>query len=145
MQGRSEASEVGGGGGVLEDFTWNLNFNVKTVINIIGLFLINLHCHSKFPKKRGSVWGSSPGKVHVSEAPGLHYRRFLKQIRKRIGSKLTVFYKKWLSFYNNNVFITQILPENVKILNLSFTVGGGLHPPPPHTHTGHTSLRTPEV
>ena len=28
-QGRGEASEVGGGGGVSEDFTWNLNFNVK--------------------------------------------------------------------------------------------------------------------
>ena len=28
MQGRSEASEVGGGGGA-EDSTWNLNFNVK--------------------------------------------------------------------------------------------------------------------
>jgi hypothetical protein len=50
---------------------------------------------------------------------------FLKQIRKRIGCKLTVFYK-------NDYFITQILPETVKLftwilshLCLSFTVGGG--------------------
>jgi hypothetical protein len=38
-----------------------------------------------------------------------------KKIRKQIWSKLTVFYQKWLSFHKNNDFITQILPENVKI------------------------------
>ena len=59
--------------------------------------------------------------------------------------------QKWLSFHKNNDFITQILPENVKILTLilpdfylCFTVGGNLVPPPPpphtHTHTGRRSL-----
>jgi hypothetical protein len=56
---------------------------------------------------------------------------FLKQIRKRIGCKLTVFYK-------NDYLITQILPETVKNFTwilphfcLSFTEGGGegLHLP----------------
>jgi hypothetical protein len=59
--------------------------------------------------------------------------------------------QKWLSFHKNNDFITQILPENVKILTLilpdfylCFTVGGNLvHPPPPHpTHT-HTPAEGP--
>jgi hypothetical protein len=52
--------------------------------------------------------GPPPETFYIFEAPGLHFWRFLKQIRKRIGSKLTAFYK-------NNDFITQILPENVKI------------------------------
>jgi hypothetical protein len=48
------------------------------------------------------------------------------------------FSKKWLLFHTNNYFITQILPENIKILTwilhdfcLSFTVWGILHPPRP--------------
>jgi hypothetical protein len=52
----------------------------------------------------------------IFEALGLHFWRFLKQIRKQIGCKLTVFYKNGYHFTKNNYFITQILPENVKIL-----------------------------
>jgi hypothetical protein len=42
-----------------------------------------------------------PNNVYIFEAPGLHFWRFLKQIRKRIGSKMTVFYK-------NDYHITKI-------------------------------------
>jgi hypothetical protein len=42
--------------------------------------------------------------------------RFLKQIRKQIASKFTIFYKNGYHFTKNNYFITQILTENVKIL-----------------------------
>ena len=70
------------------------------------------------------------GGFYIFEALGLHFWHFLKQICKRIGCKLTVFYK-------NYYFFMQILPENVKIFNLTFTVGVVLHPPPtaPPTHT----------
>jgi hypothetical protein len=36
LQGCSKASEVGGGGGggLSEDFTWNLNFNVKNLSEV---------------------------------------------------------------------------------------------------------------
>ena len=67
--------------------------------------MIDLHCHTKFREKT-RVW----------------------QIRKQIGCKFTVYFTK--SFHTNNYFITQILPENIKILTgilpdfcLSFTVG----------------------
>jgi hypothetical protein len=35
---------------------------------------------------------------YIFEAPGLHFWRFLKQIRTQIGSKLTVFYKNGYHF-----------------------------------------------
>jgi hypothetical protein len=51
-----------------------------------------------------------------------------------------IFYKNGLSFHTNNYFITQILPENIKILTgilpdfcLGFTVGGGGGISPSHT------------
>jgi hypothetical protein len=43
--------------------------------------------------------------------------------------KIDCILQKWLSFHKNNYFITQILPENVKILTWilhDFTVGGSL-------------------
>jgi hypothetical protein len=78
---------------------------------IIKLFLIYLHCHIKFAKKKSPP----PENVYIFEALWLYSWRFAKKIRKQIWSKLTVFYQKWLSFHKNNDFITQILPENVKI------------------------------
>ena len=75
--------------------------------------MIDLHCHTKFREKTG-VWGSSPENCSIFEALGLQFWRFLKQIRKQIGCKLTVYFTK--SFHTNNYFITQILPENIKIL-----------------------------
>ena len=72
--------------------------------------MIDLHCHSNFREKRGvCLGGPPPENFYIFEALGLHFWHFLKQIRKRIGCKLTVFYK-------NYYFIMQILPENVKIL-----------------------------
>jgi hypothetical protein len=56
---------------------------------IIELFLIDFHCRTKLLKKKG---GESEN-FHIFEAPGLHFWGFLKGIHKRIGSKLTVFYK----------------------------------------------------
>ena len=56
--------------------------------------MIDLHCHTKFREKTG-VWGSSPRKLfHLVEALGLQFWRFLKQIRKQIGCKLTVYFTK---------------------------------------------------
>jgi hypothetical protein len=63
------------------------------------------------------------------QSPGLHFWRFLKQIRKRIGSKLTVFYK--------NVIISQNFTWKCQNLNLNFTWflpefhSWGLFTPPP--------------
>jgi hypothetical protein len=73
---------------------------------IIKVFVIDWHSHTKFRERRG-VWGSE--NVYIFEALGLNFWRFLKRFRKQIACKLTVFHK-------NNYFITQILPENVKIL-----------------------------
>ena len=65
--------------------------------------MIDWHSHSKF---------------YIFEALGLNFWRFLKQIRKQIACKLTVFYKNGYNYFiiKNNYFITQILPENVKVL-----------------------------
>ena len=82
-----------------------------------------VHDMAKFPKKR-RFWRASPRKFYIQDCiSGV----FLKQIRKRIGSKLT----KIVIISQNNDFITQILPENVK--NKSFTVGvdGFTFPTPP--------------
>jgi hypothetical protein len=76
--------------------------------------VIDLHYHTKFREKRG-VWGPPLENVYIFEALGLHFWRFLKQIRKQIGCKLTAFYKNSLHIYKHNYFITQILPEKVKI------------------------------
>ena len=57
---------------------------------IIELFLIDFHCDTKFPKKRG-CGGPPPENVYIFEAPLLHFFGcFLKHICKQIGSKLTV-------------------------------------------------------
>ena len=61
--GRSKGFEVGGGGGrsqriLHEIWTSMLKIYLKVII-LIQLFLIDFHCHTKFPKKR-VVWGSSP-------------------------------------------------------------------------------------
>jgi hypothetical protein len=69
-----------------------------------------------FGRKGGSS-GGPPEYFYIFEALGLNFWRFLKQIRKQIACKLTVFYKNGYHFTDkNNYFITQILPENVKIL-----------------------------
>ena len=59
---------------------------------IIKLSVIDLHCHTKFWEKGRGVWGPQ-NFFYIFEALGLHFWRFLKQIRKQIGCKLTVFYK----------------------------------------------------
>jgi hypothetical protein len=78
--------------------------------------------------------GPPPENCFIFEALGLQFWRFLKQIHKQIGCKLSVYFTKIviISHKLNNYFITQILPENIKILPgilpdfcLSFTVGGG--------------------
>ena len=75
--------------------------------------MIDLHCHTiSFRRKRG-FGGPPPENCSIFEALGLQFWRFLKQIRKQIGCKLTVYLQKWLSFETNNYFITQILPENI--------------------------------
>jgi hypothetical protein len=56
-----------------------------------------------------------PENVYIYENTGLHFWRFLKQIRKRIGSKLTVFYKNGYHFTKLTTFYFENLPENVKI------------------------------
>jgi hypothetical protein len=54
--------------------------------------VIDLHCHTKFREKRGSET------FYIFEAPGLNFWGFLKQIRKQIACKLTVFYKNGYHF-----------------------------------------------
>jgi hypothetical protein len=63
--------------------------------------VIDWHSHTTFREKGGGGY--------IFGAIGLNFWRFLKQIRKQVACKLTVFHK-------NNYFITQIVPENVKIL-----------------------------
>ena len=52
--------------------------------------------------------GPPPDIFYNFEALGTAFLAFSKQIRERIGSKLSVFYKSGYNFM-------QILPENVKI------------------------------
>jgi hypothetical protein len=66
-------------------------------------------------RRKGGSRGPPPENVYIFEAPGLHFWHFLKQIRKQIGSKLTVFYKNGYHFTKIMTLIMQILPENVKI------------------------------
>jgi hypothetical protein len=88
-----------------------------------------------FGRKGGTGLWVLPQKIFTFlKLLGLNFWRFLKQICKQIGCKLTIFLQiKWLSFHKNNYFITQILPENVKILTwilhnfyLNFTAEGGV-------------------
>jgi hypothetical protein len=66
--------------------------------------------------------GPPPENFYIYETLGLHFWRFLKQIRKQIGCKLTVFYKNGYHFTKIITLpefvanFTQILSENVKIL-----------------------------
>ena len=59
--------------------------------------MIDWHSHTKFWEKRG-VWGPPPENFYIFEALGLNFWRFLKQIRKQISCKLTVFYKSGYHF-----------------------------------------------
>jgi hypothetical protein len=70
----------------------------KCVMIIIELFLINFHCHTISFRRKGRSGGFPPENVYIFEAPGLHFWRSPKQIRKRIGSKWTVFYKNGYHF-----------------------------------------------
>jgi hypothetical protein len=82
--------------------------------------VIDLHCHTKFREKRGTV-GPPLEKFYICEALGLNLWHFLS----KFANKLHILQK---------YFITQILPENVKILTCilhDFTVGGSFTPPPP--------------
>ena len=49
--------------------------------------------------------GPSPERFYIFEAPGLHFWRSLKQIRKRIGCQVIVFYKNGYISQNSD-FIT---------------------------------------
>jgi hypothetical protein len=63
--------------------------------------VIDLHCHTKFREKRG--FGGPPQEnCSIFEAPGLQFWHFLKQIRKQIGCKLTV-------YFTNGYHFTQII------------------------------------
>ena len=53
--------------------------------------MIDWHSHTKFREKRG-------GNFYIFEALGLNFWRFLKQIRKQIACKWTVFYKNGYHF-----------------------------------------------
>jgi hypothetical protein len=55
--------------------------------------VIDLHCHTKFREKTGFV-APPPENFSIFEALGLQFWRFLKQIRKQIGCKLTVYFTK---------------------------------------------------
>jgi hypothetical protein len=71
-------------------------------------------CHTKF-RKKSVVCSPPPENFDIFKVLGPYFWRFLKQIRKRIGCKLTAFYKNaWLSFHKNNDFITQIFTENIR-------------------------------
>ena len=110
----------------------------------IELFLIDFHCHSKLPKKRGVCLGVVlQNFFYIFEAPGLHFWRFLKQIRKRIGSKLTLFYKNGYHFTKITTLLRKFYLKMAKFefefyliftftFYLIFTVGG--------IYTPHTPL-----
>jgi hypothetical protein len=68
------------------------SWRIILVIIIIKLFVIDWHSHTKFWEKRGSE------NFYIFEALGLNFWRFLKQIRKQISCKLTVFYKNGYHF-----------------------------------------------
>ena len=59
--------------------------------------MIDWHSHTKFWEKGGSG-GPLPENVYIFEALGLNFWRFLKQIRKQIACKWTVFYKNGYHF-----------------------------------------------
>ena len=70
--------------GMLEDYMSN-NYNK----------LIDWHSHTKFWERRG---GPPPKIFYIFEALGLNFWRFLKQIRKQIACKWTVFCKNGYHF-----------------------------------------------
>jgi hypothetical protein len=65
--------------------------------NYNKLYVIDWHAH-KFRVKSGVFWGPAPENFYIFEAVGLTLWRFLKQIRKQIAYKLTVFYKNGYHF-----------------------------------------------
>ena len=81
----------GGGGGC---------WRIIRVIIIVKLFVIDWHSHTKFLEKRWVCLsgGLPPENFYIFEALGLNFWRFLKQIRKQISCKLTVFYKNGYHF-----------------------------------------------
>jgi hypothetical protein len=78
--------------------------------------VIDLHCILSFGRKGGGSVGPPSEHFYICEAPGLNFWRFVKQIRKQIACKLTVFYKNGYHFSKIIIIIRQILHENVKIL-----------------------------
>ena len=54
--------------------------------------MTNWHSPTKFLEKKG-VGGPPPENLYIFEALGLNFWRFVKQIRKQIACKWTVFYK----------------------------------------------------
>jgi hypothetical protein len=77
-------------------------------------FFSDFHCHTKLSKKRGSAWSPLPENVYIFKNPGLHFWRCLKQIRKRIGSKLTVFYKNGYHFTKITTILRKFYPKMTK-------------------------------
>jgi hypothetical protein len=98
--------------------------------------------------EKGGLGSSARKCLHFWSA-GTAFLAFSKANSQTNWMKIDCILQKWLSFHKNNYFITQILPENVKILTwilpefyLIFyfhSWGGGLHPP--HTPVA-TSLFT---
>jgi hypothetical protein len=71
-------------------------WRIIRVIIIIKLFVIDWHSHGR---KGGCLSGGHPPEnFYIFEALGLNFWRFLKQIRKQISCKLTVFYKNGYHF-----------------------------------------------
>ena len=62
--------------------------------------MIDWHSHTKFWEKRGLCLSGGPPleNFYIFEALGLNFWRFLKQIRKQIACKWTVFYENGYHF-----------------------------------------------
>jgi hypothetical protein len=94
--------------------------------------------------------GPRPENVYIFEAPGLHLWRFLNQIHKRIGSKLTVFYKNGYHFTKLTPLLRKFYLK-ISTFNdefkLIFTLvsqlrGGGLHPHTPARYVPESGLNS---
>ena len=84
--------------------------------------------------------GPRPENFYIFEAPGLHFWRFLNQIHKRIGSKLTVYNKNGYHFTKLTPLLRKFYLEISKfndefklIFTLVSQLGGGITPPHPRS------------
>jgi hypothetical protein len=123
--------KLGGGGQRILPEIWISMLKIHLKCNNFNkAFCDWLHCHTKFREKRG-VGGPLPENFYIFEALGLHFWRFLKQVRKQIGYKSTIFCKngyhftKIITYYANFTWKRQNF-------NLNFT-WFLFHPPHPRS------------